>query len=140
MWRWNVLSVSISIPFILMFLPYDYCAKWPLRIVRMVQKTCAKILLCEMTGYLNNPLIDIFLYFRYLSAWCCTDIVRRNSVLVTHGSERVMNIFMSEGKAKTTDTYKSLEFQEFKVWLQNEISTCSLTQYLSCRLNCLSVH
>ena len=60
--------------------------------------------------------------------------------MVTHGSERVMNIFMSEGKAKTTDTYKSLEFQEFKVWLQNEISTCSLTQYLSCRLNCLSVH
>ena len=46
MWRWNDLSVSISIPFILMFLSYDYCAKWPLRTVRTVQnlcqKTCAK--------------------------------------------------------------------------------------------------
>ena len=53
MWRWNVLSVSISIPFILMFLTYNYCAKWPLRIVRTVQnlcqKTCAKRLLCEMS-------------------------------------------------------------------------------------------
>ena len=36
---------------------------------------------------LNNPLIDIFLYSHQLSAWYCIDIVRRNSVLVTHGSE-----------------------------------------------------
>ena len=41
MWRWDVLSVSISIPFILMFLTYNCCAKWPLRIVRTFQ-TCAK--------------------------------------------------------------------------------------------------
>ena len=34
MWRWNVLSVSLSIPFILMFLTYNYCAKWSPRIVR----------------------------------------------------------------------------------------------------------
>ena len=36
---------------------------------------------------LNNPLIDNFLYSHQLSAWYCIDIVRRNSVLVTHGSE-----------------------------------------------------
>ena len=38
---------------------------------------------------LNNPLIDIFLYFhQLLSAWYCIDIVRRNSFLVSHRSER----------------------------------------------------
>ena len=42
MWSWNVLSVLISIPFILMFLTYSYCAKWPLRIVRMVKKIVLK--------------------------------------------------------------------------------------------------
>ena len=31
-------------------------------------------------------LIKIFLYSHNLSAWYCTDIARRNSVLVTHGS------------------------------------------------------
>ena len=36
---------------------------------------------------INNPLIDIFLYFHHLFAWYCIDVVRRNSVLVTHGSE-----------------------------------------------------
>ena len=30
-----------------------------------------------------------FLYSHYLSVWFCIDIVRRNSVLVTHGSLRV---------------------------------------------------
>ena len=37
----------------------------------------------------NNPLIDLFLYSHHLSAWYCIDIVRRNSVLVTHGGLRV---------------------------------------------------
>ena len=32
---------------------------------------------------------DIFLYSHHLHTWYCTDILRRNSVLVTHGSERV---------------------------------------------------
>ena len=35
------------------------------------------------------PLIYIFLYSHHFSAWYCIDIVRRNSVLVTHGSLRV---------------------------------------------------
>ena len=34
-------------------------------------------------------MIDIFLYSHHLPAWYCIDIVRRNSVLVTCGSERV---------------------------------------------------
>ena len=37
-------------------------------------------------GSTNNPMIDISLYSHHLSAWYCIDIVRRNSVLVTHGS------------------------------------------------------
>ena len=36
-------------------------------------------------GSITNPLIDIFLYSHHLSAWYCIDIVRRNSVLITHG-------------------------------------------------------
>ena len=38
-------------------------------------------------GSASNPLIDIFLYSHYLSAWYYIDFVRRNSVLVTYGSE-----------------------------------------------------
>ena len=40
MWRWDVLSVSISLPFIVMFLTYNCCAKWPLRIVWTFQNLC----------------------------------------------------------------------------------------------------
>ena len=36
-------------------------------------------------GSTYNPLIDIFLYSHHFSAWYCTDIVERNSVLVTYG-------------------------------------------------------
>ena len=32
------------------------------------------------------PIIYIFLYSHHFSAWYCVDIVRRNSILVTHGS------------------------------------------------------
>ena len=49
-------------------------------------------------GSAINPLIDIFLHSHHLSAWYCTDIVRRNSFLVTYGVKvssepRVMWIF-----------------------------------------------
>ena len=37
----------------------------------------------------NNPLIDIFLNSHYLFTWDCIDILKRNSVLVITGSERV---------------------------------------------------
>ena len=37
----------------------------------------------------DNLLIGIFLYSRHLSTWDCIYIVRRNSVLITTGSERV---------------------------------------------------
>ena len=40
-------------------------------------------------GSTNNPLIDILLYSHHFYAWYCIDIVRRNSVLITDGSERV---------------------------------------------------
>ena len=32
----------------------------------------------------KNPLFNICLYSHLLSAWFCIDIVRRNSILVTH--------------------------------------------------------
>ena len=35
------------------------------------------------------PLVNIFLYSHHLSAWYCFDMVRRNFVLITHGSLRV---------------------------------------------------
>ena len=37
----------------------------------------------------NNPFIGVFLFSHYLSAWYCFDIIRRNSVLVSHGSYTV---------------------------------------------------
>ena len=37
-------------------------------------------------GLTKYPQIDIFLYSNHSSGWYCIDIVRRNSVLVTHGS------------------------------------------------------
>ena len=43
-------------------------------------------------GSADNPVIDIFLSSHYLSAWYCTDIVRKNSVMVTHGIVRLNDI------------------------------------------------
>ena len=40
----------------------------------------------ENLVFITNPLIDIFLNSHHLSGWYCIDIVRRSSVLVTHGS------------------------------------------------------
>ena len=40
-------------------------------------------------GSTINPLIDIFLYSHHMSNWNCFDMVRRNPVLVTHGSLRL---------------------------------------------------
>ena len=37
-------------------------------------------------GPTNNLLIDTFLGSHFLSSRFCIDIIRRNSVLVTHGS------------------------------------------------------
>ena len=39
-------------------------------------------------------MIDILLYSHHLPAWYCIHIVRRNSVLVTCGSERVNKLFV----------------------------------------------
>ena len=46
----------------------------------------------ENLVFITNPLIDIFLNSHHLSGWYCIDIVRRGSVLVTCGSERVKDI------------------------------------------------
>ena len=40
-------------------------------------------------GPTNNLLIDTFLGSHYSSSRFCIDIVRRNSVLVTRGSQKV---------------------------------------------------
>ena len=37
-------------------------------------------------GSTNNPLMDVFLYSHHLTAWHCVDTVKRNSLLVSHGS------------------------------------------------------
>ena len=37
-------------------------------------------------GSTNNPLIDLFSFSHHLWAWYHVDTVRRNSILVTHGS------------------------------------------------------
>ena len=37
----------------------------------------------------DSPLVDMCWYSQYLPAWCCIDIVGRNNVLITPGSERV---------------------------------------------------
>ena len=43
-------------------------------------------------------MIDILLYSHHLPVLYCIDIVRRNSVLVTCGSERVkVNVGLGEG-------------------------------------------
>ena len=41
-----------------------------------------------------SPIIDIFPYSHHMSAWYCIDIVRRNSILVTHGSQRVNSVYL----------------------------------------------
>ena len=48
-------------------------------------------------GSANNPLIDTFLGSHQLCSWFCIDIVRRISLLVTHGNCRIEK----EKKGKT---------------------------------------
>ena len=42
------------------------------------------------------PQIDIFLYSHHLSSCYSVDVVRRNSVLVTHRSKRVNSVVLSD--------------------------------------------
>ena len=42
---------------------------------------------------ISYSIIDIFPHSHHLSVWYCIDIVRRNSVLVTHESQRVKSSF-----------------------------------------------
>ena len=46
----------------------------------------------ELDKIIIKTVIYIFLYPHCLSAWYCIDIVRRNSLLVTHGSWRVKKL------------------------------------------------
>ena len=43
-------------------------------------------------GSTDNPLIDNLLYSHHFYAWYCTDIIRRNSLLITHGINFFKNI------------------------------------------------
>ena len=62
--------------------------KISLVILLIVSHIVLVMFLWRIIGSTKNPLfvINIFLYSRYLSAWYCFDLVRRNSVLVTHRS------------------------------------------------------
>ena len=55
--------------------------------------------------WINYPMVDILLYSHHLPAWYCINIVRRNSVLVTCGSERV-NTTQIHGKIHCSPTFK----------------------------------
>ena len=45
---------------------------------------------------MNNPFTIIFLYFHHLHTWYCIDIVRRNFILVTHGSYGAMYLYTNQ--------------------------------------------
>ena len=72
----------------LFFDEHETKKKWFLGPERKAQEwlACCKLYLWEFfSGSTNKPLIDVFLYSHHSSAWNCIYIVRRNSVLVTHG-------------------------------------------------------
>ena len=50
--------------------------------------------------------MDIFLYSHHLSSWYCVDIVRRNSILVTHGRWRVKSSPIWANQKRTKDFAK----------------------------------
>ena len=59
-------------------------------ILLTVCRTVLEMLVLEFgIGSTYNPLIHIFLYSHHLSGCYCIDFVRRNYVLVAHGSLRV---------------------------------------------------
>ena len=60
------------------------------------------------SGSTNHALIDIFLYSHHLFACCCIDIIRRNSVLVTHKSSRVNTIIIRQIKYLNTSGIRLL--------------------------------
>ena len=60
------------------------------------------------SGSTNHALIDIFLYSHHLFVCCCIDIIRRNSVLVTHKSSRVNTIIIRQIKYLNTSGIRLL--------------------------------
>ena len=61
-----------------------------LLVILTVCHTVLEMLVLEFgIGSTYNPLIHIFLYSHHLSGCYCIDFVRRNYVLVAHGSLRV---------------------------------------------------
>ena len=76
-------------------------------------------------GLTNYPQIDIFLYSHHLSDWYCIDIVRRNSVLVTHGSSKVKGVnFNSYCLKRRTPISQISLMQESKSMIL--VSNCSV--------------
>ena len=75
------LSVSVSLSLLTLPLP-DHISNSPLcqpyNSYDVYSENCV--------GSTNNPLVDIFHYPHHFSACYCIDIVRRKSVLVTHGN------------------------------------------------------
>ena len=67
--------------------------------------------------WINYPMVDIVLYSHHLPAWYCIDIVRRNSVLVTCGSERVKESYW----VKLLEDFcvrRCFNQEEFQNWTQ----------------------
>ena len=78
------------------------------------------------------PIIDIFIYCHHLSAWYCIDIVRRNTVLVIRGNQRV--------KEKTPFSFSFLikHSQRMKKKTVN-IIVCSPTATTSGKYRCREI-
>ena len=60
----------------------------------------------------NSPVLYIFPYSQQLSAWYYIDIVKRNSVLVAHGSERVKESFNSIGVPNAVSSLNRFGFSK----------------------------
>ena len=66
-------------------------------------------------GSTNNPLIDLFSFSHHLWAWYHVDTVRRNSILVTHGSLSVN---------RDCDTIPKLSNYSAKYFLHFSVDKC----------------
>ena len=94
------------------------------------------------TGFFSFLIIHIFLYSRHLSTWNCIDILRRNYVLVLHGSWRVNEICVISHVEISADWALLVFFFTYSCkvrWVLNSHFFARITEEMNCDQKCIEM-
>ena len=94
------------------------------------------------TGFFSFLIIHIFLYSHHLSSWNCFDILRRNYVLVLHGSWRVNEICVISHVEISADWTLLVFFFTYSCkvrWVLNSHFFARITEEMNCDQKCIEM-